>query len=169
MTREEVIAIAEQSGMKAGIGKTVKEKGKADVYHPDVNALGKSVPVEWLERFAILVEQKKLASLAADVSMPEPVGDGYSVVMHAGDTPSTMRSTRISVVGVETFTADQLRDYGDRRAAAEREQCRAACEAIADEYQRTQGMKYPELKDDAETGANDCESAIHGRNQLGGV
>ncbi len=40
------------------------------------------------------------------------------------------------------------------------ERCRAICEAISDEYQRREGMKYPELKSDAQTGASDCEAAI---------
>lgn len=34
------------------------------------------------------------------------------------------------------------------------------CESIADEYQRREGLKYPELKSDAETGASKCEAEI---------
>lgn len=45
----------------------------------------------------------------------------------------------------------------------EREACAQVCEAIEDEYQRTEGRRYPELKSDAETGARDCASAIRAR------
>ena len=163
MNRPDIIAMAAQSGMKASIGKTVKEKGKADVYHPDVNALGKSVPVEWLEAFAALVAAKNMERLASDVSLPEP--------QPVNESGSTMAITRWTIempsgwVGAYDKTAitELLRDYGDRRAAAELEACRAACEAIADEYQKREGQKYPELKSDAQTGASDCEAAIRAR------
>ena len=51
MTREDIIRMAREAGFKASIGKTDKD----DKYHPDVNAIGRDVPVEWLERFAALV------------------------------------------------------------------------------------------------------------------
>ena len=44
MKREEVIEIAKVGGMKASFGKTTDGK-----YAPNVNALGSSIPVEWLE------------------------------------------------------------------------------------------------------------------------
>lgn len=47
--------------------------------------------------------------------------------------------------------------------AEEREACALACEAIEDEYQRTESRKYPELKSDAETGASRCAYAIRSR------
>lgn len=53
MEREQVIRMAREAGFKASIGKTDQE-GK---YHPDINALSKYVPVEWLERFADLVAE----------------------------------------------------------------------------------------------------------------
>ena len=34
------------------------------------------------------------------------------------------------------------------------------CEAISDEYQRRESMRYPEMKTDAATGSSDCEFAI---------
>ena len=46
--REDIIRMAREAGFKASVGKTDKD----GVYHPDVNALGKDVPVEWLERLA---------------------------------------------------------------------------------------------------------------------
>ena len=45
-------------------------------------------------------------------------------------------------------------------AEATREATALSCEGIADKYQRTEGMNYPELKSDAQTGASDCEWAI---------
>lgn len=44
--------------------------------------------------------------------------------------------------------------------AAERERCAQMCEDISDEYQRTEGRRYPELKSDAQTGADACAAAI---------
>lgn len=54
------------------------------------------------------------------------------------------------------YTADQLA----AAVAKERERCAQVCERIADAYNRREGLKYPELKTDAETGANDCADAI---------
>ena len=39
------------------------------------------------------------------------------------------------------------------------------CERIADEYEKREGLKYPELKSDAQTGASDCEYAIRAEAQ----
>lgn len=50
ITREDVIRIAKESGFKACVGTTDKEGN----YHPFVNALGKDIPIEWLESFAVL-------------------------------------------------------------------------------------------------------------------
>ena len=55
MTKDEILGMAKEAGIKACIGKTDKD-GK---YHPFVNALGKDVPIEWLERFAALVAEKE--------------------------------------------------------------------------------------------------------------
>ena len=57
---------------------------------------------------------------------------------------------------VPLFTADQLA----AAVAAERERAAQVCDRIADDYNRREGLKYPELKTDAETGANDCADAI---------
>ena len=61
ITREDVIRMAKESGFKACVGTTDKEGN----YHPFVNALGKDIPIEWLERFAALA--------ALDTAQPEPV------------------------------------------------------------------------------------------------
>lgn len=47
--------------------------------------------------------------------------------------------------------------------AEEREACALVCEGIEDDYQRAEGHKYPELKNDAETGASRCAYAIRAR------
>ena len=44
--RETAIVLAKEAGFKASIGQTVDDK-----YHPDRNAIGKSVPIEWVQRF----------------------------------------------------------------------------------------------------------------------
>ena len=46
ISRETAIALAKEAGFKASIGQTVDDK-----YHPDRNAIGKSVPIEWVQRF----------------------------------------------------------------------------------------------------------------------
>ena len=96
------------------------------------------VPVEWLERFAALVEQKKLASLASDVSIPEPL-----MLM----VPSAQESA--------VLTADQLRDYGDRRAAAERNEATRKCDS------RSQSL-HNDGNHVAANEAHKCGSAIGG-------
>lgn len=50
--------------------------------------------------------------------------------------------------------------YGRACALAALEAAIRVCEKGAGEYQRTQGRRFPELKDDAETGAEHCESAL---------
>lgn len=64
-----------------------------------------------------------------------------------------------------TDTGASLEKFAALVAAKEREACRSACESIADEYQKREGRKFPELKSDAHTGASDCESAIRARGQ----
>lgn len=56
----------------------------------------------------------------------------------------------------DLFTADQLA----AAVAAERERAALVCERIADDYNRLEGLRYAELKTDAETGANECAGAI---------
>jgi hypothetical protein len=48
----------------------------------------------------------------------------------------------------------------ERAVAAERERCKDLCEAISDQYREREGLRYPELRTDAETGAGDCAAAI---------
>lgn len=60
MQREDVIQLAREAGIKASVGKTDKD-GK---YHPYVNALGRDIPIEWLERFANAIEQRTLERAA---------------------------------------------------------------------------------------------------------
>ena len=54
------------------------------------------------------------------------------------------------------YTSGQL----SAAVAEERERAATVCERIADDYNRREGLKYAELKTDAETGANECADAI---------
>lgn len=54
------------------------------------------------------------------------------------------------------YTADQLA----AAVAKERERAAMVCERIADDYNRSDCLTYPELMTDAGTGANDCAAAI---------
>lgn len=45
MNQEELIKLCKESGFVASVGRSDKD-GK---YHPNVNALGKHVPIEWIE------------------------------------------------------------------------------------------------------------------------
>lgn len=45
MNQEELIKLCKESGFVASVGRSDKD-GK---YHPNVNALGKHVPIEWVE------------------------------------------------------------------------------------------------------------------------
>ena len=72
MTDNDIIKMAREAGMKASIGKTDKN----GVYQPYVNALGKDVPIEWLEAFADLVlksERQRIESVGA--SLYEKTGE----------------------------------------------------------------------------------------------
>lgn len=48
---------------------------------------------------------------------------------------------------------------------AERDACAQVCDSIEDDYYRREGLKYAELKNDAETGARDCAAAIRARSE----
>ena len=45
----------------------------------------------------------------------------------------------------------------------EREACAKVCDDISDEYQEREGLKYAELRTDAQTGASDCAAVIRAR------
>lgn len=56
-----IIEAARAAGMTASIGQTTNGK-----YKPNVNALGRSVPVEWLERFYAIAHQQGMEHLASE-------------------------------------------------------------------------------------------------------
>lgn len=58
------------------------------------------------------------------------------------------------------YTADQLAAAAAAAVAKERERAAMVCERIADDYNRSDCLTYPELMTDAGTGANDCAAAI---------
>ncbi len=69
-TREDIIRMAREAGMKASVGKTDKD----GVYHPFINALGKDVPIEWLERFfelASAAEREACAKVCEELRFSE--------------------------------------------------------------------------------------------------
>ena len=59
MTRDDIIRLAREAGMRANCG--YQEKGE---HFPAINALKSDVPVEWLERFADLVAAAKREAIA---------------------------------------------------------------------------------------------------------
>lgn len=149
MNRQDIIAMAVESGMET-------LSGSDETFYASVDDI---------IRFTALVAAKERERLASASNLPEP-----QPVNESGSTTAITRwmiETPHGWVGAwdKDAITGLLRDYGDRRAAAEREACRAACEEIADWYRKRDGMKYPELKSDAETGASDCESAIVARGQ----
>jgi len=79
-----VIEMAREAGFKASVGKTDKD-GK---YHPDVNALSRDVPIEWLERFAELVradEREACAKVCEDNATDLSEGDWDSACINCAD------------------------------------------------------------------------------------
>ena len=68
MTRDDEIRLAREAGFKASVGKTDRD-GK---YHPNINALSKDVPVEWLERFTALV-MEECAKVCENLPMQQAI------------------------------------------------------------------------------------------------
>ena len=88
----DVIRLAREAGFKASVGKTDRD-GK---YHPDVNALSKDVPVEWLERFAALVaaaEREECAKVCDDKAMHCETKAQEAIEAGERDEVSAIRST----------------------------------------------------------------------------
>lgn len=56
---DKIIAAAREAGITASIGQTINGK-----YKPNVNALGHSVPVEWLSRFYAIAYRQGLEDAA---------------------------------------------------------------------------------------------------------
>jgi hypothetical protein len=63
-------------------------------------------------------------------------------------------------IGSDREEAEQFVAFVNYAVAAMRERCAKLCEEIRDRYRRLEGLNYPELKTDAETGASDCMHAI---------
>ena len=87
MTRDDIIRLAESVKIKASIGQTDPKDKK---YRPNVNALGKHVPVEWLENFAAAVadELKVKPRLTVKLcSFPESNGRRNWTAMITRDRP----------------------------------------------------------------------------------
>lgn len=129
-TRDEVIAMAETAGFSEGLAMRASTRA--------VEKCFKAWPEE-IERFAALAIAKDRERLAADVELPEAVHHEMD-----GD------------VCVGYFSFQQLRDYGDRRAAAEREACAGVAKAISDKY------AYGYYGQEVDT-ADEIEAAIRAR------
>jgi hypothetical protein len=69
--KEQVIELAKQAGFNASVGKTDKEGN----YHPYVNAIGRDVPFEWVERFYDLVRNAALAEALNSYSPDDTAAD----------------------------------------------------------------------------------------------
>jgi len=104
-----------------------------------------------IDSLARAIEAAVLAKLSQGVEMPEAVAN-----------VSASSNGRIGFVKPDKnyYTADQLRIERAAARVKALDECEKLCEAIADKYYSSEGMKYPELKTDAQTGASDCESAI---------
>lgn len=61
------------------------------------------------------------------------------------------------------WTTEEVARLISLAKAEEREAFALVCEAIEDDYQRTESRKWPELKSDAEAGANRCAYDIRAR------
>lgn len=60
MNYNEIIAAAREAGITASLGQTINGH-----YKPNTNALGKSVPAEWLLRFAAIIAARERDELLA--------------------------------------------------------------------------------------------------------
>lgn len=90
MKREEVIEVAKVGGMKASFGKTTDGK-----YAPNVNALGSSIPVEWLEAAFTEVERRTIEKCVAVIqSYQIPYGNSAAGEIAAEMTLSMLREVR---------------------------------------------------------------------------
>lgn len=67
---------------------------------------------------------------------------------------------RTAPAGWEAAEVAAIRSYAAAAIAQALEEAAKRCEVIAENYQRSDGQLYPELKTDAQTGASDCEAAI---------
>ncbi len=83
MTQDDITRLAREAGFKASVGKTDKD----GVYHPFVNALGKDVPIEWVERFAALVAaaEREACAKVCD-GWKQADGDACSEAIRARNT-----------------------------------------------------------------------------------
>lgn len=125
-----------------------------------------------VEPVAYYVERnngKPVATAVWMAGMPEP---DWDLEMMDLTYPQFAPHRRVALVPESQLhqAVERAREEGrEQGRTEEREACRAACEAIADEYQRREGHKYPELKSDAQTGAEDCEHAISKRGNTHGL
>ena len=91
--------------------------------------------------------------------LPEPVAHVHSDGHLCQDKAFNNTGWPVYFMTPEQVEAERQRCYM-LGVAAERERCAKLCEDISDDYQRREGHRYPELRSDAESGANNCAEAI---------
>lgn len=119
-----------------------------------------------LDQTLTAIAALKSQAPAAPVAVPqgEPVAarydfDGYGY-LYIDNGHGSDWETRIPDAEMLYTKSDEAEIRAD-----ERERCAKLCEAISDEYQKREGMKWPELKTDAQEGAATCAHRIRERGQ----
>ena len=107
INREDVIRMAKESGFKACVGTTDKEGN----YHPFVNALGKDIPIEWLERFAALaaLRARPAGWIAVSERLPKP----WDAVMVHPRPNDYVNEAYLNHKGVWMYS-EYVTDFGDQ-------------------------------------------------------
>jgi hypothetical protein len=97
----------------------------------------------------IKLEAKRLRLLAAVLDLQHYTSTESNIVPIPG-------GDRVIAIGTPAQIAQLLPEVRDQVLV----EARDACERVQDEYCERQSGKWPELRDDAETGARDCVAAI---------
>ena len=124
---------------------------------PDDGCNATALTIAEIQRLKKLAAISNAAAKAETADVGEPVAFAHfaengNIRLWAPERPRDLDGN----IAQALYTADQLA----AAVAAERERAATVCERIADDYNRREGLKYPELKTDAETGANECADAI---------
>jgi hypothetical protein len=101
------------------------------------------------ENTDILHEAKRLRLLAAALELQHFTGTAANVVPIPG-------GDRVIAIGTPAEVVQLLPQVRDQVLI----EARDACEHVQDVCRERDGGKWPELRDDAESGAGDCISAI---------
>lgn len=106
-----------------------------------------------------MTDTNKAAALAA--SLHERGSNLVSHPVANSTVGDTEESGALMLEAAATLRALAARvDALEGAVAAERERCAALCDDISDEYQHRECHRFPELKTDAQAGAEHCADAI---------